>query len=127
MYSKSGQRLISPMYRDAGGAASGVGSISPFGTQFGRYSDAGRGPGRAAPGAPGYRPAHSHDNLAAVTFTLQRDGSVQQSSIITAPSGISALDFSAKRAILQAAPFGPLPPQFSRLYICGGTLSSISS
>jgi TonB family protein len=50
-----------------------------------------------------------------VTFTIRRDGSVAPGSVrITQRSGNQALDFSAQRAILDAAPFQPLPPQFQR-------------
>jgi protein TonB len=48
-----------------------------------------------------------------VTFTLHRDGSVSGIRI-TQKSGIAALDISAQRAIMDAAPFPPLPPQFPK-------------
>ena len=51
--------------------------------------------------------------VAAVTFTLKRDGSVSHVHI-TAPSGNATLDFSAQRAIWDASPFPPLPPQYPR-------------
>jgi len=43
-----------------------------------------------------------------VTFTIQPDGSVTAVRI-TQSSGVSLLDLAAQRAILNAAPFGPLP------------------
>jgi protein TonB len=43
-----------------------------------------------------------------VTFTIQPDGSVTGVRV-TQPSGVSLLDMAAQRAILNAAPFGPLP------------------
>ena len=48
-----------------------------------------------------------------VTFTLRRDGSVTGIRI-TQKSGIAALDISAQRAIMDAAPFPQLPPQFPK-------------
>jgi TonB family protein len=50
--------------------------------------------------------------MVAVTFVIERDGSVPAGSVrIAQRSGISALDYSAQRAILDAAPFPPLPTQ----------------
>ena len=51
--------------------------------------------------------------LVGVTFVLHRDGSATAIRI-TQKSGISALDISAQRAIMDAAPFPPLPPQFPK-------------
>jgi protein TonB len=48
-----------------------------------------------------------------VTFTLHRDGHVTAIHI-TQRSGISALDISAQRAVMDAAPFPALPPQFPK-------------
>ena len=49
--------------------------------------------------------------LVIVTFELLRDGSIRNVQILQR-SGISALDFSAQRAILEASPFPPIPPGF---------------
>jgi TonB family protein len=46
-----------------------------------------------------------------VTFTILADGDVADVDV-TQPSGASLLDMAAKRAILNAAPFGPLPRQY---------------
>jgi protein TonB len=46
-----------------------------------------------------------------VTFTILADGSVADVDV-TQPSGASLLDMAAKRAVLNAAPFGPLPRQY---------------
>jgi protein TonB len=46
-----------------------------------------------------------------VTFTILADGNVAEVDV-TQPSGASLLDMAAKRAILNAAPFGPLPRQY---------------
>ena len=48
-----------------------------------------------------------------VTFTLHRNGSVTGIRI-SQKSGINALDISAQRAIMDAAPFPQLPPQFPK-------------
>jgi TonB family protein len=46
-----------------------------------------------------------------VTFTILADGRVSDVKV-TQPSGASLLDMAAQRAILNAAPFGPLPRQY---------------
>ena len=48
-----------------------------------------------------------------VSFDIQRDGSISAPSIVQ-QSGISTLDFSVRRAILEASPFPPLPKEFER-------------
>jgi protein TonB len=48
-----------------------------------------------------------------VTFTILPDGSVTGVRV-TQPSGASLLDMAAQRAILNAAPFGPLPRDYGQ-------------
>jgi TonB family protein len=47
------------------------------------------------------------------TFDLMRDGSVKNLQLLQR-SGISSLDSSVQRAILDASPFPPIPPGFDR-------------
>jgi len=47
-----------------------------------------------------------------VSFDIHRDGSI--GPLRVQGSGISTLDFSARRAILEASPFPPLPQAFER-------------
>ena len=46
-----------------------------------------------------------------VTFTILADGSVTDVQVTT-PSGAALLNLAAQRAILSAAPFGPLPKEY---------------
>ena len=46
-----------------------------------------------------------------VTFTIRADGNVADVTV-TQPSGASLLDMAAQRAVLNAAPFGPLPREY---------------
>ena len=46
-----------------------------------------------------------------VTFTIMADGQVTGVKV-TQPSGASLLDMAAQRAVLNAAPFGPLPREY---------------
>jgi protein TonB len=48
-----------------------------------------------------------------VTFTIQPDGTVTDVRL-TDPSGASLLDLAAQRAVLNAAPFGPLPREYGQ-------------
>ena len=48
-----------------------------------------------------------------VDFEIQRDGKASAPRIVQG-SGISTLDFSVRRAILEASPFPPLPQGFER-------------
>jgi len=115
LYSTSGQAVVSPMYGMTGGGGVGIGTSSPFGAQFGWYVNLLRDQV-----ARNWRTSDLDPRLRTapqvwVTFTIRRDGSVTPGSVkITQRSGNPALDYSALRAILDAAPFQPLPPQFQR-------------
>ena len=112
-YSSVPQAVSNPMFQIQGGGGVGVGSNSPFGTQFGEYANRLRDQvarnWKTADIAPLIRTAP----IAAVTFTLHRDGTVTGVRI-TQRSGNAALDYSAQRAILDAQPFPPLPPGFPK-------------
>ncbi|MGA2725902.1 MAG: TonB family protein [Bryobacteraceae bacterium] len=115
LYSNSGQAVVSPMYGMTGGGGVGIGTRSPFGAQFGWYVNLLRDQvarnWRTSDLDPHIRTAPP----VVVTFTIRRDGSVTPGSVrITQRSGNSSLDYSAQRAILDAAPFQALPPQFQR-------------
>ena len=115
VYSNAGQAVVSPMYGMTGGGGVGIGTRSPFGTQFGWYVNLLRDQvarnWRTGDLDPRLRTAPP----VVVTFTIRRDGSVAPGSArITQRSGNQALDYSAQRAILDAAPFQALPPQFQR-------------
>jgi protein TonB len=113
LYHSSGQQLSNPMYNVPGGGGVGVGDNSPFGSQFGWYASALRDKvarnwrtsdiNMRTPGVP----------QVVVTCVIRHDGSVSPDSVkVSQPSGNSALDLSAQRAVLDAAPFGALPPGF---------------
>jgi TonB family protein len=48
-----------------------------------------------------------------VTFTIQPNGTVTNVRV-TQPSGAALLDMAAQRAVLNAAPFGPLPREYGQ-------------
>jgi TonB family protein len=54
--------------------------------------------------------------VAAVYFIVRRDGEISELRLENS-SGIDSLDLSAQRAIENAAPFAPLPPDFPSQYL----------
>jgi TonB family protein len=54
-----------------------------------------------------------YTQTAGVTFTILPDGSVTGVRV-TQPSGSTLFDMAAQRAILNAAPFGPLPREYGQ-------------
>jgi protein TonB len=111
LYSNVGTRVSTPDYSLAGGGGVGIGTSSPFGNQFGAYADLLRK--RVAQYWQTTDIRAGNAPVVGVTFTLHRDGSVGNIHI-TQKSGVTALDISAQRAIMDAAPFPPLPPQFPK-------------
>jgi len=97
----------------AGGGGVGVGNNSPFGNQFGAYADLLRTRVAKYWQTTMIDPRLRTAPQVSVTFTLHRDGSATGIRI-TQKSGINALDISAQRAIMDAAPFPQLPPQFPK-------------
>jgi protein TonB len=110
----SGQAVSSPMYSMTGGGGVGLGTDSPLGTQFGWYAKLLRDQVARNWKTNDVDPRLTSAPQTAVRFTLLRNGTLVPGSVkISQSSGIAALDFSAQRAILDAAPFPPLPAQFA--------------
>ena len=113
VYSSTGSAVVSPMYGGSGGEGGGVGVTTPFGGRFGYYAQQVRDllqrnwrTDRIPPSISSAPPVHA-------SFTISRDGSVGDVRI-TAPSGVSAVDFSVLRAIQDVGRFPPLPRGFER-------------
>lgn len=112
--SSYGQRATSPMYSTPGGGGVGVGTSSAFGNQFGAYATLLRD--RIA------QNWHTSDIDAriqtappvAVVFTLRRNGSLAGSVRVVESSGNRAVDLSAQRAVMDAAPFQELPSAYNQ-------------
>lgn len=114
LYTSGGAQVSSPLYNMPGGGGLQLGNDSPFGTQFGAYAKLLRDSV-----ARHWSTSDFDSRLtippAVVIFTLRRDGSLAPGSVkITERSGNAALDISAQRAVMDAAPFPPLPPGFSK-------------
>jgi periplasmic protein TonB len=115
VYSNVGQALSSPMFAKPGAGGIGIGTATPFGQQFGWYADllerkiAGNWQTNTVD------PRLSTAPQVAVFFTIRKDGSLAPGSLkVTQSSGILSLDLSAQHAIINSAPFAPLPPGFPK-------------
>jgi protein TonB len=107
--------MVSDMIGMTGGGGISVGNNSMLGTRFGYYADLVKNKVASRWRTTDIDPRIRAANPVIVVFTIRRDGSVPGSSVrIQQSSGIPALDLSAQRAILEAAPFAQLPQEFSR-------------
>lgn len=115
VYSNVGQAAGSPLYQMQGGGGVGFGTTSPFGTRFGYYANLLR---ERVSGAWRTSDVNARMQTAppvTVQFTIRRDGSLAPGlPRIVQTSGDGNLDRSAQRAVLDAAPFPPLPAGFDR-------------
>jgi periplasmic protein TonB len=110
IYSSAGQRVSSPLYGIPGGGGVNIGDSSPFGQQFGYYATQIRDIV-----ARNWTTADVNARsglIVSMTFTIRRDGSVTNVNV-SQSSGISPLDISAKRAVLDST-FPPLPAGFPK-------------
>jgi protein TonB len=103
-----GQAASNPLYNVPGGGGIGIGTDSPFGEQYGWYANLLRQRIAQAWQSSGLNVAAAP---VTVQFTLRRDGTLPSGlPRIVQTSGDANVDRSAQRAILEAAPFQPLPP-----------------
>ena len=114
LYSGVGQALSSPMFsQQTGTGGVGMGTGGAFGTRFGYYRDLLE---RAV--AQKWRTEDVDPRLQTappviVTFEILRTGQIHGVRILQG-SGNYTLDQSAKRAIVEASPFPPLPQGYER-------------
>jgi periplasmic protein TonB len=111
VYSNAGQALVSPMVEKPGSGGVGVGPNSTFGNRFGAYADL--VVQRVTDKWQTSGLAGLHAPLVVITFDILRDGSIRNAQIAQR-SGNSSLDYSALRAVMDAAPFPQLPPGYDR-------------
>ena len=111
--SNIGQAASSPMFKQVGGGGIGIGQNAPIGKNFGGYAELIRQRVAEHWRQDEISPSVKSSNPAIVTFIIERDGTVKNIRLTTA-SGVTALDYSAQRAIQEAAPFPKLPAQYDR-------------
>ena len=103
IFSDTGPALKSPLVGQTGTGGIGVGEGSTLGTRFGWYIDLLR-----TKVGQHWNPEQQTSAPTIVTFTLMKDGSARNVRIAQR-SGNTVADYAAQRAILDAAPFPPLP------------------
>lgn len=109
-----GPAFSSPMIGMQGGGGVGVGTASPFGTQFGEYATRLRDMVARNWKTTDIDARVQTAPPVAVIFTIRRDGRLVSGSVkVSESSGNRPLDFSAQRAVMDADPFPPLPAQYS--------------
>lgn len=107
------QSMSNPMYGTVGAGGVGIGASTPFGNRFGAYADLLRRAISEKWRTGDVDPFVRSAKPATVSFDILRNGTVRDVKIVQS-SGIPTLDFSARRAILEAAPLPPLPREFER-------------
>jgi len=100
------------MFGGSSGAGVGVGPGGSMGTRFGWYEQLLRDRVQRA-WQPPHDPRQHASSPAIVTFEITRDGAARDVRILQR-SGYYDFDMSAQRAIVEAAPFQPLPPGYDR-------------
>jgi len=114
VYSSVGQAAVSPMFSLApGGGGVGSGSQNPFGYGFGWYAQLIRDKVARNWHTEQVDPRLRTAPDVVIVFELYRDGSTRNVRV-GQPSGNFALDQSALRAVAQASPFQPFPPNMTR-------------
>ena len=111
--SRVGQSASSPLYAPAPGSGGvGVGDGTPFGSRFGAYANLIRDRVAQKWHADQVDARIRSLPTAIVTFDIQRSGQVANVRVIQSSGNVS-LDNSARRAVMEASPFEPLPAAYS--------------
>jgi protein TonB len=108
-----GKAASNPMYGSVGAGGVGVGTGTPFGSMFGWYADLLRRRISEKWRTSDVDPVIRTSRPAVVAFDIYRDGSVRNIKVVQS-SGIPTLDYSARRAVMEAAPLPELPREFAR-------------
>ena len=110
--SRVGQAASSQMYgMTPGSGGVGVGTGAPFGTRFGAYAGIVRDRVAQKWRTDEVDPRMNTAPPVVVVFEIAKDGTVRNIRVAQS-SNLMALDNSARRAILEAGPFPPLPAQY---------------
>ena len=116
VYSQTRTAVSSPMYGGQSGSGQvGIGPNSPLGTRLGWYAEIVR-QRIAQQWITNGLDARTQQAPAIVSFIIMRDGSIRNVAVAQA-SGNPNIDSTAQRAVYQANPLPPLPPQITDSYI----------
>ncbi len=112
VFSSEAPAARSDMFQKPGSGGVGIGPNSVFGNRFGAYADLVVKRVTEKWQTSGMAGMHSAP-VVIVTFDILRDGSIRNPQIAQR-SGNTTLDYSSLRAVMDAAPFPPLPPGYER-------------
>ena len=112
IFSPQAPAAVSPMFEKPGAGGVGVGPNSTFGNRFGAYANLVIQRVTEKWQTNGLSDVHTAP-MVVVTFDIERDGSVRNAKVAQR-SGIDTLDYSAVRAVTDAAPFPALPAEYGR-------------
>ena len=116
MFSKLAPAVSNPIFSAMpGGGRVGTGANTTLGTRFAGYAQQIQQLVAQKWSTGDVDPRVQTAPLVIATFYLMRDGAIRNLQILQR-SGISSLDFSVQRAILEASPFPPIPAGFDRDY-----------
>lgn len=113
VYSTIPQAVSSPLYSGTPGTGIGIGNGNPFGNRFGAYADMLRRRISEKWRTNEIDPRIKTSPPAVVMFEIMRNGTIRNVQL-KERSGILPLDYSAQRAVQEAAPFEPLPREYER-------------
>jgi len=113
LYTSSGAAATTPMFGTTGSGGVGVGSGSPFGNRFGYYEQLLREKVGRNWQTQAVDPRLQTAPPVIVSFEILRNGTIRNVALLQR-SGDATLDYSCQRAILESAPFQPLPPAYDR-------------
>ena len=113
VYSSVPQAVSSPLYSGTPGTEIGISDGNPFGNRFGAYADMLRRRVSEKWRTSDVDPRITAAPAAVVTFEILRNGTIRNVQL-KERSGVLPLDYSAQRAVQEAAPFAPLPREYER-------------
>jgi periplasmic protein TonB len=110
VFSRTPQAANSPLFGMKGAAGIDIGKASVLGDRFGAYVNLMTDRIAQHWNRSGMPPSAQKCQI---SFTIARNGTVTNVQV-SEPSGNYLLDTSAKRAVIDASPLPPLPPQFDK-------------
>ncbi|MCW5976957.1 MAG: TonB family protein [Bryobacteraceae bacterium] len=115
LYNPGGAAAVTPMFGSTatGSGTVGIGEGNPFGDRFGSYVAIIRQMVASKWNTSQVDARLQTAPMVIVIFDIQRDGGARNVRLLQR-SGVSTLDYSAMRAIMEASPFPPLPRGFER-------------
>lgn len=114
VFAQQAPQVSNPLYSAMPGSGRiGTGANTTLGTRFGGYAQQIQQLVAQRWHTNDVDPRVQSAPTVIATFDLMRDGSIRNLKILQ-QSGVSTLDYSVQRAIMEASPFPPIPAGFDR-------------